>query len=85
MEAIRQFAEVFGINPMSVRIEKQKEMGREIDSEEEIQLIQNEIKKLRSNEDDPQIIVKKEELEDYLSDGWQFVSVLPSKKILIRK
>jgi hypothetical protein len=85
LEAIRRFAEAFGIEPMKVKIEKQKEIGRKIDNEEEIQAIQNEIKKLRNNEDDPQMIVKEEKLEEYLSEGWQFISVLPSKRILIRK
>ncbi len=31
------------------------------------------------------MIVKEEELQTYLKDGWQFVSVLPSQKILVRK
>jgi hypothetical protein len=53
--------------------------------DEEIQLFENEIKKHREPEDDPQIIVHESELEAYLSDGWEFVSILPSQKILIRK
>ena len=85
LEAIRRFAEAFGIDPIRVRIERQKELDREINNEDEIQAIQNEIKKMRSGESDPQIIVKEEDLKSYLSDGWQFISVLPSKKILIRK
>lgn len=82
--AMRSFAEAFGIDPMRVRIEKQKEIGRDLNSEEEIQAIQNEIRKMRE-QDDPQIIVREEELENHLNDGWEFVSVLPSKRILIRK
>ena len=31
------------------------------------------------------MIVEEEELEKYLVEGWEFVSVLPSQKILIRK
>ena len=50
-----------------------------------MELFENEIKKVRETEKDPQIVVKEEELESYLKDGWQFVSVLPSQKILIRK
>ena len=65
LEAIRRFAEAFGINPLKVKIEKQKELGRELNSEEEIQVIQNEIKKIRSGESDPQIIVSERELEFY--------------------
>ena len=40
---------------------------------------------MREGEDDSQILVREEELESYLKDGWEFVSVLPSKKILVRK
>jgi len=61
------------------------ESGRELTPDEEIELFENEIKKMREGEKDPQIVVKEEELVSYLKDGWQFVSVLPSQKILIRK
>ena len=47
--------------------------------------MENEIKKMKENESDPQITVREEKLEGYLADGWQFVSVLPSKRILIKK
>ena len=50
-----------------------------------MEIIRNEIKKLREPQPDPQMTVKEKELETYLKDGWQFVSVLPSQKILIRK
>lgn len=30
-------------------------------------------------------VVREEELKDYLADGWQFVSVLPSHGILVKK
>lgn len=83
--AIRRFAEAFGIDPMRVRIEKQKELKREPSSEEEIQAIQEEIKRMREGEKDPQMIVKEAELENYIREGWQFASVLPSWRILIRK
>ena len=51
---------------------------------EEIELFENEIKKIRENPD-PQRIVRESELEKYLAEGWEFVSVLPSRRILIRK
>jgi hypothetical protein len=37
------------------------------------------MKKMRENPN-PQIIVREEELESHLRDGWQFVSVLPSQR-----
>jgi hypothetical protein len=33
----------------------------------------------------PQRIVHESEFEKYLSESWQFISVLPSQRILIRK
>ena len=85
LEAMRAVATTFGLDPMKVKVEKEKEAGREINAEEEMELIKVEIKKLREPQDDPQMIVKEEELQTYLKDGWQFVSVLPSQKILVRK
>lgn len=86
LEAIRRFAEAFGIDPMKVKIEKQKELDRDPNSEEEIQAIQNEIKKMRAQpNNDPKKIIQERELEGYLSDGWDVQTVLPSGKILVRK
>jgi len=85
LEAIRRFAESFGIDPMKVRIEKKKELGREPEAEEEIQAIQNEIKKMKSGNDDPKKIVSEDELDHYLAEGWDVQTVLPSGKILIRR
>jgi integrase len=85
LEAIRKFAEAFGIDPARIRIERERKIGRSLSEEEEIQLLQNEIRKLREGEGDEQRIVREDELEKYLKRGWQFVSVLPSQRILIRK
>ncbi|MGC8935671.1 MAG: tyrosine-type recombinase/integrase [Thermoproteota archaeon] len=87
LEAIRRFAEAFGIDPMKIKIEKQRKIGREMNEEEEIQLLQDEIRKIRegNQQKDEQKIVSEDELERYLKEGWQFVSVLPSKRIIIKK
>ena len=82
LEAMRRVAETYGIDPMKVKIEKQKELGREPSPEEEIQTIQNEIKRMREHGDDPKKIVDEKELERYLGDGWDVQTVLPSGKIL---
>jgi hypothetical protein len=68
-----------------VKIAKERKQQQALTMDEEIQLFENEIKKYRESEDDPQIIVPESELETYLADGWEFVSILPSQKILIRK
>jgi integrase len=85
LEAMRRLAELFGIDPVKVRIEKQRKLGREPTPDEEIETIQNEIKKLRAGGSDPKKIVGEDELEHYLSEGWDVQTVLPSGRILIRK
>jgi len=85
VEALKTVAKsIFGIDLVEVKVAKEKELKRELNKEEEIQLFENEIKKLRESPD-PQKTVSEEELESYLAEGWGFVSVLPSKKILIKK
>ena len=76
---------MLGIGLLEVKAAKEKELQKELSVDEEIELFENEIRKNREPEDDPQMIVKEEELESYLRDGWQFVSVLPSHRIIIRK
>jgi len=70
---------------MKVRIEMQRELGREPNPEEEIQAIQNEIKKLRAGNNDLKKIVSEKELERYLAEGWDVQLILPSGKIIIRR
>jgi len=86
VEALKSIAKsLLGIDLLEVKVAKEKELGRELNYDEEIELFENEMKKMRESENDPQTIVKEEELEGYLKNGWQFVSVLPSQKILIKK
>jgi len=85
LETLRRVAESFGIDPMRVRIERRKELGREPTLDEEIRFLQEEIRKLREGGSDPKRIVSEEELERYLNDGWDVQMVLPSGRILVRK
>jgi len=86
IEALKSIAKsLLGIDLLEVKVAKEKELERKLSRDEEIELLENEIKKIREGEKDPQAIVKEEELETYLADGWQFVSVLPSQRILIRR
>jgi hypothetical protein len=86
IEALKSIASsLLGIDLLEVKVAKEREQQQALTVDEEIQLFENEIKKYREAEDDPQIIVHESDLETYLADGWEFVSVLPSQKILIRK
>jgi len=85
IEALKSIAKsLFGIDLIEVKIAREKELGRELSKEEEIRLFEEQLRKVRGNPD-PQKIVREDELEEYLAEGWQFVSVLPSKRILIKK
>jgi len=86
VEMLKSFAKSYlGMDLIDVKVAKEKETGRELTLDEQIELFEDEIKKMREGERDPQMIVREDELESYLKDGWQFVSVLPSQKILVRK
>jgi len=86
IEALKSIAKsLLGIDLVEVKVAKEKEVGRELDKEEELELFENELKKLREGKHNPQRIVRENELENYLKEGWQFISVLPSQRILIRK
>ena len=52
--------------------------------DEEIELFESEIRRMREASD-LQIIVEEDQLENHLADGWQFVSILPSRRILVKK
>ncbi len=91
LEAIRSLASAFGIDPMRIKIEKQKELGKELTIEEEMELLQYEIKKLRMAELNnsgklyKSKIVTEDELTDYVDEGWEVVKELNNGKFLVRK
>jgi integrase len=85
LAAIRAFASAFGIDPLRVKIEKQKETGNDLSAEQEIAAIQDEIKKTRLNDKVSKQVVSERDLQKYLADGWDVSSVLPSGKIIVFK
>ena len=87
IEALKSIAKgMLGIDLMEVKVAKEKETEKELTRDEQIDLFESEIKKMREiDQDDPQKIIQEKELESHLMDGWEFVSVLPSDRILIRK
>jgi len=86
LEALKSIAKsLLGIDLLEVKIAKERELGGELSTDEEIELFENEIRKMREGSQDPQIIVEEDKLENHLAEGWEFVSVLPSQRILIRR
>jgi hypothetical protein len=86
IEALKSIAKsLLGIDLIDVKVAREKQLGRELNKDEELELYERELKKLRDGKHNPQRIIHEKELEKYLAEGWQFVSVLPSRKILIKK
>ncbi|MEM3551171.1 MAG: site-specific integrase [Candidatus Bathyarchaeia archaeon] len=86
IEALKSLAKsLLGIDLLEVKVAREKKLGRELNMDETIELFECELKKLREGKHNPQRIIHEKELERYLAHGWQFVSVLPSQKILIRR
>jgi hypothetical protein len=86
LEALKSVAKsMFDLDIIEIKVAKERDIGRELNVEEEIAMFENEMRRMRSREDEPQIIVEEEELGEYLKDGWRYVTALPSNKILIKK
>jgi integrase len=91
LEMWRQQAKMYGIDPMKVKIEKERELGKELSVDEEQELLTTEIKKLTM----PQLsdngkpyqskIIREKELLPHVEDGWEIVRELSSRKFLIKK
>jgi hypothetical protein len=86
IEALKSIAKsLLGIDLIDVKVAREKQLGRELTKDEELELYERELKRLRDGKHNPQRIIHEKELEKYLAEGWQFVSILPSQKILIKK
>ena len=94
IEALKSMAKsLLDIDLLEVKIAKEKQIKRELTPTEEVELYENEIKKLRI---DPQKIredesssyenklVRERELERYLNNGWEMVQTV-NNRILVRK
>lgn len=94
----RDQAKMFGIDPMKIKIEKEKVLGRKPNTEEEIEAIQMEIKKIvispmkqkeESNDCNGKPYMSKiiceKELVPYVEEGWEIVKELTNGNFLIKK
>jgi hypothetical protein len=91
LEMWREQARLYGIDPLKVKIEKQRELSRELGQDEEKEAIRSEIaklavhpQKLRSTHGKTKL-VSEDELTSYLNKGWQLAKELRSGKMLISK
>lgn len=86
IEALKSMAKsLLDIDLLEVKIAKERELGKELEADETIELFEYELKKLRNGTHNPQRIIREDELERHLIEGWHFVSTLPSQRILIKR
>jgi len=92
LEMWREQARLYGIDPLKVKIERQRELKREIGQDEEREAIRSEIAKLavqphklRMTTPRKTKLVTEEELTAYLNKGWQLAKELRSGKMLIAR
>jgi hypothetical protein len=91
LEMWRQQAKLYGINPMKVKIKKERELVKELSLDEEQQLLTAEIKKvtkpkLNSNgKPYKSKIIGEKELVTHVEEGWEVIKELNKRRFLIRR
>jgi hypothetical protein len=92
LEMWREQAKLYGIDPMKVKIEKQREDDscKPLGVEDEMLAIKDSIAKARWLDEEEEkyesrILADEEELVSYIQDGWDIVKELRSGKVLVRK
>ncbi|MEM3448329.1 MAG: hypothetical protein QXP38_05540 [Nitrososphaerota archaeon] len=60
---------LLGIDLLDVKVAKERQIGRELTKDEELELYE-ELKKLREGKHNPQRIIHERELEKHLAEGW---------------
>lgn len=100
VEALKSIAKnLLGIDLLEVKVEKEKELGREFTRDEEVEFFEGEIKKLRLEPmklrekgdregDCPEHrskLITEDELVEHLNEGWDVVRELRNGRIAVRR
>lgn len=88
LEMWREQAKLYGIDPMKVKIEKQREDGSKLGVEDEMSAIKDAIARARESVDEKyesRLLSDEEELVACVQSGWDIVKELRSGKVLVRR
>jgi len=93
LENFREQARLFGIDPATIRIEKQRELGSEISPDEEIDALRDKLTKIGqriSTQSDngsnfQATIVSEAQLVKHLEQGWDLLQETNSGKYILRR
>lgn len=84
LEMWREQAKLYGINPLKIKIEKQRDESKTFGLEDEILAIKDAIVKSREERYEGKL-VSEDELIRYVQQGWDIVKELQNGKVLVRK
>lgn len=87
LEMWREQAKLYGIDPMKIKIEKQRDGGK-LGVEDEMAAIKDAIARARESADEryeSRLVSDEEELVSCVRDGWDIVKELRSGKVLVRR
>lgn len=84
LEMWREQAKLYGINPLRIKIEKQREEGKVLGIDQEILAIKDAIVKEREARFEGKLVTE-QDLLSYVQDGWEIVKELSNGKVLVRR
>lgn len=85
----QQFARMMSFDPNRVIVNAEKDIGRKLSRDEEIEVLQETLikgmmeKKIENNKREHRIVTEGE-LEGYLDDGWEFMNEISGGKFVVR-
>jgi hypothetical protein len=90
LEMWREQAKMYGIDPMTIRIEKERALKTELSSEDEQELLKVAIKKVTMphlNHEKPyqSKIIGESELVTHIEGGWEIVRELSNERFLVKR
>ena len=90
LEMWREQAKMYGIDPLKVKIEKERELREGLSLDQELELLTDEIKKvalpqLNNGKPYSSKIINEQDLAPHVEDGWEIMRELSSGKFLVRK
>ena len=90
LEMWRQQAKMYGIDPLKIRIEKQKEFGEDLTIDQEQELLMAEIKKITMPQNDngkpySSKVVHEDDLVPFIEEGWEIVRELSENRFLLKR
>jgi len=86
LETTRKIAKLLGVDPSEVKAAKEKELGRQLSSQEQEKALEEEIKLVRERQDqEEQKVILPSEVDEYVTSGWSVVTQLSDGRVVVKK